>query len=381
MRRAAPLPAPLLLVLVVLLRCSPGTAQQAVAPARISTNFNPPNLQAVGDDNPQTMLVSQRSVKQGEWIRIAVGSPHIGIIADGVRVVQHEQRLCEHCRIEYTDAEDPREDSDWTTLQIPIAGPALFLSLQQRRVRHVRLIAVKDSVNVRWHVKDIVVYASTAQRPSSTAPTPPPTHRPLPPPLPPPPPPPPPTPPPPPPPPLRSPQAPSQVVRTATVPGRGGDCLNNCSGHGTCDRTQRRCRCSMGFAGFDCGIVLTPELSQRIMESRSYSEPPSHNDLPAQILCEFRQLSERCVVCSGIYFAQELARGGKSLCGERRAPGECRVAGRGAHGIGDDQAPLSAGYGSVHWVHRLRAGRSLQVAWTRGSYVQATVHALEPRRT
>ena len=41
-----------------------------------------------------------------------MGSPGDPIIADGVRVVQHEQRRCEKCRIEYTAAEDPTEASD-----------------------------------------------------------------------------------------------------------------------------------------------------------------------------------------------------------------------------------------------------------------------------
>lgn len=39
----------------------------------------------------------------------------------------------------------------------------------------------------------------------------------------------------------------------------------------------------MGFAGFDCGLVLAPEHSQRILGSRSYSELPSHNDLFGQL--------------------------------------------------------------------------------------------------
>jgi hypothetical protein len=267
---AAPRPAALalalprlLLVLLPLLPPPPCcSAQVAVVPAAIQTNFNPPNLQAVGDDNPQTMMVSQRSVRRGEWIRVSVGSPGAPITADGVRVVQHEQRHCESCRIEYTAVDDPAQDSQWTPLQAAVSGPTLFLSLQQRQVRHVRLIATQDSPNLRWHVQDIVVYAASARRSQTTPPSPPPQRSA---PLPPPPPPPPPLPPPPP-----------RVVRTASVASRGGDCLSNCSGHGTCDTSQRQCRCATGFAGFDCGLVLKPELSQRISGSHSYSETLAH---------------------------------------------------------------------------------------------------------
>ena len=64
-RQPPPLLQLLQLLTLLTLPAQPGVVQ-AVVPAAIRTNFNPPNLQAVGDDNPQTMLVSQRSVKEGD---------------------------------------------------------------------------------------------------------------------------------------------------------------------------------------------------------------------------------------------------------------------------------------------------------------------------
>ena len=152
--------APALALLAALLLAQQAAAQVALQPASVDTNFHPPNLQAVSDNNPQTMMVSQRSIGKGEWIRVTVGSPGRPVTADGVRVLQHDQRHCDSCRIDYTAQEEPSADGDWTALQVAVSGPTLFLSLQQRPVRHVRLVATAESPNRRWHIKDIVVYGA-----------------------------------------------------------------------------------------------------------------------------------------------------------------------------------------------------------------------------
>jgi hypothetical protein len=81
----------------------------------------------------------------------------------------------------------------------------------------------------------------------------------------------------------------------ASAGARSPKCLSNCSGHGTCDESQRQCRCAPGFAGFDCRFVVKPELTQRLLGSRSYSKLPASATRSSTLLSQ-RVISFRATV-------------------------------------------------------------------------------------
>merc|ERR1711969_149617 len=155
----------MLLPALALLPLLPGGAVVELRPSSVVASFNPPRLDALTDNNPQTMMVSQSAIRSGDWVRLTVGAPGAPVAVDGVRILQHEQRHCAGCRLELTRGEDPAvgcaDDGCWTSVSV-VKGPAIYLSTRRQLVRHVRLRATEDAPNTRWHLKDIVIYGAAS---------------------------------------------------------------------------------------------------------------------------------------------------------------------------------------------------------------------------